>query len=196
MALPRDSPPEIGSRLQGIRKARRLTLDQLARSSGLSKSMLSQIERGRVNPTLATLWNLTQALGIDIAGLLDGGGGENHCESGAVEHLAAHATPTIASADGKCRLRILSPPRAAQRFEWYEVTVQPGGELRSDAHAPGTLEHLTLLEGSLAVEIPGSPQPASPGETLRYAADQPHAIVNASASAARALLVVEFVTVA
>ena len=91
-------------------------------------------------------------------------------------------------------MRILSPPRAAQRFEWYEMTVQPGGELRSDAHAPGTLEHLTLLEGSLAVEAAGNPPPAGPGETLRYAADQPHAIVNRGRRAARALLVVEFST--
>ena len=72
------------------------------------------------------------------------------------------------------------------------MTVQPGGELRSDAHAPGTLEHLTLLEGSLTVEAVGDPPPAGPGETLRYTADQPHAIVNRGKRTARALLVVEF----
>ena len=50
-------PPQLGPRLQQIRKKRRLTLDQLAVMSGVSRSMLSQIERGQTNPTFATLWN-------------------------------------------------------------------------------------------------------------------------------------------
>ena len=45
------SAPELGGALQAIRKERKLTLEQLADRSGVSKSMLSQIERGKVNPT-------------------------------------------------------------------------------------------------------------------------------------------------
>src|SRR5215510_4211100 len=64
-------PPPIGGKLHLIRKARNLTLSQVEELSGVSKSMLSQIERGKVNPTFATLWHLTQSLGIDIGELLE-----------------------------------------------------------------------------------------------------------------------------
>ncbi len=185
-------PPELGRRLLALRKDRRLTLDRLAAASGVSKSMLSQIERGRVNPTVATLWNLTQALGIDIGELLGTATGTGATAGPSLEHLPAHATPTIASADGRCALRILNPPREALSIEWYEMTVEPGGALRSEPHAPGAREHLTVLQGALVVEVEGSRTALTAGETLRYAADRPHAIVNTQEAPARALLVVEF----
>ena len=185
-------PPELGRRLLALRKDRRLTLDRLAAASGVSKSMLSQIERGRVNPTVATLWNLTQALGIDIGELLGAATGAGAPAGPPLEHLPAHATPTITSADGRCTLRILNPPREALAFEWYEMTVEAGGALRSEPHAPGTREHLTVLEGRLVVEMEESRAMLSAGETLRYAADRAHAIVNDADAPAHALLVVQF----
>ena len=57
-------PPLLGPRLHQLRKRKKLTLDELAVMSGVSRSMLSQIERGQTNPTFATLWNLTRALGV------------------------------------------------------------------------------------------------------------------------------------
>jgi transcriptional regulator with XRE-family HTH domain len=57
------------------RKARGLSLDAVAKLSGVSRSMVSQIERGESSPTVATLWNLTQALQVDFAGLLEGAPG-------------------------------------------------------------------------------------------------------------------------
>ena len=56
-----------------------------------------------------------------------------------------HATPSLRSPDGKCELRILGPIELAGQFEWYELTVQPGGRLESEAHEPGSREHLTVL---------------------------------------------------
>lgn len=188
----RRDPPDLGGRLLALRKDRQLTLDRLAAASGVSKSMLSQIERGRVNPTVATLWNLTQALGIDIGELLGTPAGAGPLEGPPLEHLKAHATPAIASADGRCALRILNPPRQALSFEWYEMAVEPGGALRSEPHAPGAREHLTVLEGVLVVEVPESRTELTAGETLRYAADRTHAIFNRGSAPASALLVVEF----
>ena len=62
--------PDIGKTIKQLRSAKNLTLDQLAESSGVSKSMLSQIERNKTNPTVGTLWSLTEALNIDIGDLL------------------------------------------------------------------------------------------------------------------------------
>ena len=65
-------PPEIGPRLQALRKEQNLTLADLAMLSGVSRSMLSEIERGKANPTYGTLWHLTRALNIDLNSLISG----------------------------------------------------------------------------------------------------------------------------
>jgi len=64
------TPPKVGYLLRNLRLARRLTLDELAKSSEVSKSVLSQIERDRTNPTVGTLWRLAKALGVEIEDLL------------------------------------------------------------------------------------------------------------------------------
>ena len=154
----RRDPPDLGGRLLALRKDRRLTLDRLAAASGVSKSMLSQIERGRVNPTVATLWNLTQALGIDIGELLGTPAGV--LEGPPLEHLKAHATPAIASADERCSLRILNPPRQALSFEWYEMAVEPGGALRSEAARAGRARASDRSGGGAGGRGPGEPNGA------------------------------------
>ncbi len=181
--------PEISGRLRAARKARGLTLERLARESGVSKSMLSQIERGQANPTLATLWALTRSLDIEIQDLLRETAPPARAKA-VIERLDAHFTPTIKSPDGKCTLRILSPLETATRVEWYELRAEPGAELRSDPHASGTIEHLTVIAGALMVESDGERTAVEEGQTVRYAADRPHAILNAGNAPATAVLVV------
>lgn len=185
-----DAPPapQLGGTLQAARKQRRLTLDQLASRSGISKSMLSQIERGKVNPTFVVLWNLTQSLGIELSDLL-GSSQEQERGAGAITHVKAYSTPTIRSADGKCQLRILGPTRTVLPMEWYEISFEPESELDSQAHAKDTYEHLTVLSGRLRVHLPGQVIELMEGETLRYPSDQSHKIENREASPAQALLV-------
>lgn len=180
---------KVAELLRAVRKEQRLTLDDLAQRSGVSRSMLSQIERGESNPTLATLWNLTQALGVDFAGLL-GGEGEKREAGGHVERLAAQRTPTIDSQGERCRLRILSPPALAGSIEWYELQLDSGGALVSDAHAPGCMEHLTVLEGRIGVQSGLREEQGEAGDTLRYRADVGHRIAALGDAPAKALLVV------
>jgi quercetin dioxygenase-like cupin family protein len=104
--------------------------------------------------------------------------------------VPAHATPTLASPDGKCELRILGPIELAGQFEWYTLTVQPGGTLASQAHEPGSREHLSVLAGALEVQAGAESTRLRLGETARYAADEPHRIHNPGRSTAQALLVV------
>ena len=65
-----NTPPEVGATLQKMRLERGLTLEDLSRTAGVSKSMLSQIEREKANPTIAVTWRLANALGVSIAELL------------------------------------------------------------------------------------------------------------------------------
>jgi len=179
-------PPKVGATLQSLRQAQGLSLDELSRRAGVSKSMLSQIERNQANPTVAVVWRLANALRVELSELL---GGERVAPP-AIETVPAHATPAMSSPDGLCQLRILGPIDLAGQFEWYQLTIEPGGALESAAHEPGSREHLSVLSGTVDVNAAGCTQTLKPGETARYAADGPHAIRNSSAQPAIALLVV------
>lgn len=163
---------------------RGLSLDAVAKLSGVSRSMVSQIERGESSPTVATLWNLTQALQVDFAGLLEAR------PPGGIEVVRASAAPVIAARGSGVRIRILSAPEAVGRHEVYELSFDPGAALISEPHRPGCREHLTVISGALVVESGEAQEQLGPGDTARYAADRPHAI-RAGAGAACAILIVQ-----
>ena len=176
---------QLPARLKETRRAQGLSLDAVAKLSGVSRSMVSQIERGESSPTIATLWNLTRALQVDFAGLLD--------ETPAVaqiETLRAGDVPTIDNLGSGCRIRILSPPEEAGKHEVYEVVFSDGGSLDSQPHARGAREHLTVIEGCLSVTSGGANSTLYAGDTARYAADVRHGITSRHGNA-RAFLVVQ-----
>ncbi len=185
-ARPPQEPPRVGAALAALRQQRGLSLDELSRLAGVSKSMLSQIERNQANPTVAVVWRLSTALGIGLGDLL----GDARPAEPLLTTVPAHATPLLASPDGKCELRILGPIELAGRFEWYQLTVQAGGSLDSQAHEPGSREHLTVHSGTLEVHAGPESTRLRHGETARYAVDVPHRIHNPGKTTAQALLVV------
>jgi transcriptional regulator with XRE-family HTH domain len=185
-AISPNAPPEVGAALQKLRLARGLTLEDLSRIAGVSKSMLSQIEREKANPTIAITWRLANALGVAISELL--ADGEKNVET--IRVLDAHETPTLPGNHAGYVLRILGPMELAGKHEWYELTLAPGGELVSQAHDPGTSEHLTVLHGAMELEVGPDRKKIKHGGTARYPADHPHAIRNPGKTEAKALLVV------
>ncbi|RJG06316.1 XRE family transcriptional regulator [Noviherbaspirillum cavernae] len=181
-----NAPPEVGATLQKIRLKRGLTLEDLSRAAGVSKSMLSQIEREKANPTIAVAWRLANALGLGIDELLASG----PKESDAIRILEPYETPTLPGTHAGYVLRILGPMELAGKYEWYELTLAPEGGLVSSSHDPGTTEHLTVLHGAVEVEVDGVKKKLKNGGTARYQADKNHAIRNAGKTEAKALLVV------
>jgi transcriptional regulator with XRE-family HTH domain len=179
------TPPRVGEQIQRLRSERKMTLDELSRAAGVSKSMLSEIERDKANPTIAVAWRLTHALGVSLDSLF--------AQPKAVEAIAVsgpHEIPTLSGHDARYQLRVWGPIELAGKFEWYELTLQAGGALVSGAHEPGTREHLTVLQGAVEIEAAGATRRLKAAETARYVADEPHAIRNAGKSDAKALLVV------
>ncbi|MEH6524092.1 helix-turn-helix domain-containing protein [Sulfitobacter sp.] len=172
----------LPTRLKDARRAKGLSLDAVAKLSGVSRSMVSQIERGESSPTISTLWNLTKALQVDFAGLL-----EDDQES-RVEVLRSGDVPAIDNHGTGCSIRILSPPEQAGRHEVYDLRFNQDGVLDSLPHAQGAREHLTVIEGRLTVTSGDAIEQLFEGDTARYAADVPHKIH--SDGSARAFLVV------
>jgi XRE family transcriptional regulator, regulator of sulfur utilization len=175
----------LATRLKETRKSKGLSLEAMAKLSGVSRSMLSQIERGQSSPTVATLWSLTQALQVDFAGLLDDDSGAGTIR----EIMRANRTPTIDSQGEGCRIRILSPPGQAGQLEVYDIRFTSGASLISEPHRQGCHEDLTVLEGALEVTSGDESAQLAEGDTLRYEADCTHAI-RAVGAPARALLIV------
>lgn len=177
--------PALDVIVRKARKAGGLTLEQLAEKSGVSKSMLSQIERGTVSPTFSVLWNLTQSLGIDLSAL-----DQSASDRNIIEHTRSYSTPSKGSVDGKCTLRMLTPNRTVLPVEWYQLTIAPDGVLDSEPHAAGTYEHLTCTRGNLHVQSGELTATADTGDTVRYRADVPHSIRNVANHEAEGFLVV------
>ncbi|GAB2896274.1 XRE family transcriptional regulator [Paraburkholderia jirisanensis] len=179
------APPRVGEQIQRLRAERKMTLDELSRAAGVSKSMLSEIERDKANPTIAVAWRLTHALGVSLDSLF-----AQPKAPEAISVAGPHEIPTLSGHDAKYQLRVWGPIDLAGKFEWYELTLAAGGALVSNAHEPGTREHLTVLQGTIDVEAAGTKKRLKAGDTARYVGDEPHAIHNAGRNDAKALLVV------
>ncbi len=163
----------LGTRLKLLRGERGWSLDALASASGVSRSMLSQIERKQANPTLAVTMRIAGAFGMGLAELLEVPGA-----SSAVTVIRADDHAFHYRSDKFCRIRTLSPLNLEKDVEFYEVQLQPGGALRSAPHFEGTREFLTVQEGEVRVESAGDTEALRAGDSSSYRADVPHAIVN------------------
>jgi len=175
---------QLGKTVQRLRKAYNLSLSELAEQSGVAKSIISQIERNETNPTLATIWRLSQALDVSIERFLSQSDDEPF-----VQKSSRTETPMIVTDDGKCRLAIIGWIKTVEWLQWYDFYAEPGGTLESDAHQRGSIECLSVITGELEVEVSGVVETAKAGETLRYRCDRPHIIRNMGDGPAHATMV-------
>ena len=162
---------QLGKTIQRLRKAYNLSLSELAEQSGVAKSIISQIERNETNPTLATIWRLSQALDVSIERVL-----ATSDEEPFIQKSTKGDTPILVSDDGKVRLAIIGWIKTVEWLQWYDLSADPGGVLDSDGHQRGSVECLSVLEGEFEVEVGGVAQRAKAGETLRYRCDRPHVV--------------------
>lgn len=174
----------LGGRVKELRTHRGWSLEALANASGVSRSMLSQIEREQANPTLAVTLRIAQAFGMTLGDLL-----EMPSATSSVNVIRADDHTFHYRSDKYCRIRTLSPLNLEKDVEFYEVQLQPGGALRSAPHFGGTREFLTVQKGQVQVQSAGDVETLNPGDSASYRADVPHAIVNAGKAEAVVFLV-------
>ncbi len=175
---------QLGKTIQRLRKAYNLSLSDLAEQSGVAKSIISQIERNETNPTLATVWRLSQALDMSVERVL-----ASTDEAPFVEKLTRAETPILLSEDGLCRLSIIGWIKTVEWLQYYDFHAEPSGELDSDGHQRGSVECLTVVSGMLEVEVGGVVETVKDGETVRYRCDRRHIIRNRSTAPAHAFMV-------
>ncbi|RDB43602.1 XRE family transcriptional regulator [Halomonas sp. DQ26W] len=177
----------LSSRVIELRKKRNLTLEQLAAASGVSRSMLSQIERGRANPTLAVTLRIAQAFDMNIGDLVD-----QPWTASRIEVVRSDDASQLFRDDHECRIRTLSPLHMEKNVEFYEIRLAPGARLQSAAHFDGTRELLTVNQGRARIVAGENHCELNPGDSAHYHADLEHTIENRGEGELLSFLVVTY----
>ena len=175
---------QLGNRLSSLRKRKNMTLDDLSAKSGVSKSILSQIERDLSNPTVTTISRIADALGEKLSDFFSKIEVE---EENSIE--SSKETPSITSKDGLCELSILGAGETVNWLQWYILEMKPKGILNSGSHGPKTFENLTVIDGQIEVTCGESKEKLSKGDTFRFQSNREHTLKNISKQRAQILMV-------
>lgn len=179
---------EIGTRLRDARLARGLSVRGLAQSLGVSASLISQIENGKTQPSVSTLYSIVSELGISIDELL---GVERapepaHVAGSASAVQRSHENPVIEMENGVRWERLAVGDGAADALL---VTYEPGAgssvEGRLMRHAG--VEYAYLLEGELTLQLDFDTYVLRPGDSLHFDSVRPHLYTNRGDAVARGI---------
>jgi transcriptional regulator with XRE-family HTH domain len=176
----------VADSLRRHRSELRMSLDQLAISSGVSRAALSQIEGARTNPTIGLVWKVAIGLGIPFQALL---GGDEAKRSRLLR--AGDAIP-LRSTDGRMESRLLSATGSVDRLEIYELRFEAKGFHRSEPHGAGASETVILVTGALRVTAGDETHDLSAGDTLYFQADVAHSYENRSSRESRCIDVIAY----
>jgi len=190
------------------RRALGLSMSSLAREVGVSPSMVSQIERGQTLPSVATLFALVTALGVDIDALFETSGDDDARPAAKPERLHAEGRealpprqlredryvvrhdrrPTIAIQGGISWERLSPAPLEA--LEFFELVYAPGAASSEELYRhPGT-EMLLVLEGAFRIHVGFEEYLLERGDSMQFPSSLPHRYVNAAEGVSRAVTVV------
>ena len=182
----------LGKKIRDARKRKHVTLEMLATDSGVSKSVLSQVERGVTNPTLSTLWNIARALSLDPPELFGSANSRLDNEENGNALIAEVNAPVIESKEWKYRLIILNPPEMAGKCELYRLHLRAGGALKSNPHEIGAMEQVTVMEGEVEIRCGEDSMRIGTGRSVRYPGNRPHSISAVGSKEVNVLLFVTF----
>lgn len=171
--------------LKGIREQKKLSLDKVAELTGVSKSMLGQIERGESNPTITTVWKIANGLKVSFTTLI------NTQKQDTVIIERKDIEPLIED-NGKYRLYPYFPYEDGRHFEVYSVEIEKGGYLSADAHPEDTQEFITVFDGELTIRVNEQEFTIEEGNSIRFKADKPHVYHNSGNKPARLSMVIYY----
>lgn len=167
-AEPTDLTPILGANLRRLRIRRGLSLERLARASGVSRAMLGQIELGQSTPTINVVWKIARSLAVPFSALL------SHCARPRTALLRGDCAKVLSSADGAFVSRALFPQDEARKVEFYELRLRPQGREVAEAHPAGTTENLVVSAGSLRLTVDTERFSLQAGDAVFFEADVAH----------------------
>lgn len=176
----------IGANLRRLRSPRGLSLERLAKLSGVSRAMLGQIELGHSMPTIRVLWKVARALEVPISTFL------RRYASGGTFVLSAEQAKILASPDGTFISRALFPFDVPRKVEFYELKLAGLAVEEAEPHPPGTTENLVVNDGTVEITVNRQAYLLATGDAILFEADVPHVYRNPGNSEARMYLVMSY----
>ena len=160
----------IGENLKRFRKDRHFTLETLSQLTGVSTSMLCDIEHGVTNPTITVVWKIADGLKIPLTDLIQ-------AEQPSVRLVKHEAAPVHLEGDG---FSIFShhPFDSQKRIEVLSKVLEPGATFESEGHRIGMEEYLLLIEGVLQLKIGEESYELHAGDSIRFVANVKHSYHN------------------
>lgn len=175
----------IAANLHRLRTARRMSLATLAARSDVAKATLANLEQGRGNPTIETLWSLALGLGVAFSDLL-----EDRRDTTAVVVRAQQGVRVRgATPGGKLDLRLLDRIERGGLVEVFDMFLPAGTEHLGSPHGGAVVERVFMYSGTITVGPAGDPVTLGPGDFARYSGDGPHVYRAAAADCHGILLV-------
>ncbi|UII57655.1 XRE family transcriptional regulator [Cytobacillus spongiae] len=161
----------ISSNLQLIRKKRKMSLEDLANCSGVSKSLLRQIEKEESNPTISTLWKIANGLKIPFTSLIQ-------YEIPDTEIIRKSDITPLTEGDGLYRLYPNFSYEDQKPFEMYSVELESNAILAAEPHPPNSIECITVVNGSLTITIENHKYSIQEGDSIKFRGDLYHTYMN------------------
>jgi transcriptional regulator with XRE-family HTH domain len=175
----------IAENLKNYRETRNLSLDKLSRATGVSKSMLSQIENGNANPSISTLLKIANGLKMSFTSLLQ----ERKPEMSILDNTAME--PVFA--DGhRYRLYPLFPFDSGTRFEIYYVEIEPGAHHISEGHLDRVTEYLFVQQGVLSITVNENASRVQANQSISFDASRQHAYANEGGEVVKAIMLLYY----
>lgn len=173
----------LGERLRAIRLLRRRTLKEVADAAGVSESFISQLERGRSNPSVASLQRISAALGLEVSDLLATNGLPRP------RVLRREAREPIVW--GHLGRKSLLTPKPFHSLEVIAAEFDPGGSTGDEPYTHGDSEELLLvIEGRVHVQLGTDVYELRAGDSVHYRSSTPHRVSNEGDERAEVLFVI------
>ncbi|MBQ8647299.1 MAG: helix-turn-helix transcriptional regulator [Oscillospiraceae bacterium] len=180
-----DFQKAVAQNIREIRERKKITLDAAAKLTGVSRSMLAQIEKGDVNPTISVLWKIANGYKVSFTSLVDTDGRS---------HLLIRAdevTP-LAEDEGRYINRPAFPFQEDTHFETYRIEIKPEGFLQAQPHMGGTEEFLTVFSGEVEITAGAERFRIAAGDSLRFKADVAHSYRNVGSETAHLHMLIHY----
>lgn len=173
----------IAYNLKRLREERNLSLGQLADMAGVSKVIISQIEKGDSNPTINTIWKLTGALHLPYTSLLE-----------MPERTAIHIRKRDISDLAEDGYHIFNyyAKTPDRNFEFYQIEIEPGCEHPSIGHSSNSVEYIMVMEGQMILETGGEEHHLEIDDAICFDASGPHSYKNVGENVVKAALLIHY----
>ena len=180
---------DLGGSIRARRTALGLNLDALADRSGVSRAMLSDIERGAKNPTVKVVSQIAAGLGCTVSDLL---GEPAPGAPDALQVVRQGERRVLIDPQSGVERHLLAPAFVRRNLEIVWYSIPPGQSTGAfPPHPAGTAEHLTVVEGQLRCRLGTEEVLLAAGDSLFFPADVAHAFANPGAVPCHYFLVID-----